>query len=192
MTTQYPVSQLCRHSIRKKTPIRREELDALFQVAYYFTGSRRCAIRFLQQTYRRLRLSAEPHVGVSSRLWHTRFLVRQLRLELPILYPQRIYQPVNQTPQYALAVFQLLTEDAQTAGWFEREGDDLMKLALERLEIEDRALILLVDAQKFTYSETAYILDISEEMVGAVLHIARSNLIEHFYREFICCQQHKK
>ncbi len=159
--------------------------DALYNFAYHLTYNEADANDLVQDTFlKAFRFLNSYDSGTNAKAWLFRILKNGFINE----YRKKKKEP-NKVDYEDIVAYQDADDDAGTATYDLREdifdgmmGDEIT-IALNKLPIDFKTVILLCDIEGFSYEEIAKIIDIPIGTVRSRLHRAR-NMLKESLKEY--------
>ncbi|MEZ5054758.1 MAG: sigma-70 family RNA polymerase sigma factor [Chitinophagales bacterium] len=159
--------------------------DALYNFAYHLTYNEADANDLVQDTFlKAFRFLNSYDSGTNAKAWLFRILKNGFINE----YRKKKKEP-NKVDYEDIVAYQDADDDAGTATYDLREdifdgmmGDEIT-IALNKLPIDFKTVILLCDIEGFSYEEIAKIIDIPIGTVRSRLHRAR-NMLKQSLKEY--------
>lgn len=167
--------------------------DALFNFAYHLTYNEEDANDLVQETFMKaFRFMSLYEKGTNAKAWLFKILKNAFINE----YRKKAKQPTKVDYEDIIA-YQDADEDKGGVAYDLREdifdgmmGDEIT-IALNRLPIDFKTVILLCDIEGFSYEEIAKIIDIPIGTVRSRLHRAR-NMLKESLKEYAASMGYKK
>jgi RNA polymerase sigma-70 factor (ECF subfamily) len=167
--------------------------DALFNFAYHLTYNEEDANDLVQETFMKaFRFMSLYEKGTNAKAWLFKILKNAFINE----YRKKAKQPTKVDYEDIIA-YQDADEDKGGVAYDLREdifdcmmGDEIT-IALNRLPIDFKTVILLCDVEGFSYEEIAKIIDIPIGTVRSRLHRAR-NMLKESLKEYAASMGYKK
>lgn len=167
--------------------------DALYNFAYHLTYNEEDANDLVQETFMKaFRFMSLYEKGTNAKAWLFKILKNAFINE----YCKKAKQPTKVDYEDIIA-YQDADEDKGGVAYDLREdifdgmmGDEIT-IALNRLPIDFKTVILLCDIEGFSYEEIAKIIDIPIGTVRSRLHRAR-NMLKESLKEYAASMGYKK
>jgi RNA polymerase sigma-70 factor (ECF subfamily) len=167
--------------------------DALYNFAYHLTYNEEDANDLVQETFMKaFRFMSLYEKGTNAKAWLFKILKNAFINE----YRKKAKQPTKVDYEDIIA-YQDADEDKGGVAYDLREdifdgmmGDEIT-IALNRLPIDFKTVILLCDVEGFSYEEIAKIIDIPIGTVRSRLHRAR-NMLKESLKEYAASMGYKK
>ncbi|HQD11544.1 MAG TPA: sigma-70 family RNA polymerase sigma factor [Chitinophagales bacterium] len=167
--------------------------DALYNFAYHLTYNEEDANDLVQETFMKaFRFMSLYEKGTNAKAWLFKILKNAFINE----YRKKAKQPTKVDYEDIIA-YQDADEDKGGVAYDLREdifdgmmGDEIT-IALNRLPIDFKTVILLCDIEGFSYEEIAKIIDIPIGTVRSRLHRAR-NMLKESLKEYAASMGYKK
>lgn len=167
--------------------------DALYNFAYHLTYNEEDANDLVQETFMKaFRFMSLYEKGTNAKAWLFKILKNAFINE----YRKKAKQPTKEDYEDIIA-YQDADEDKGGVAYDLREdifdgmmGDEIT-IALNRLPIDFKTVILLCDIEGFSYEEIAKIIDIPIGTVRSRLHRAR-NMLKESLKEYAASMGYKK
>ncbi len=167
--------------------------DALYNFAYHLTYNEEDANDLVQETFMKaFRFMSLYEKGTNAKAWLFKILKNAFINE----YRKKAKQPTKVDYEDIIA-YQDADEDKGGVAYDLREdifdgmmGDEIT-IALNRLPIDFKTVILLCDIEGFSYDEIAKIIDIPIGTVRSRLHRAR-NMLKESLKEYAASMGYKK
>lgn len=167
--------------------------DALYNFAYHLTYNEEDANDLVQETFMKaFRFMSLYEKGTNAKAWLFKILKNAFINE----YRKKAKQPTKVDYEDIIA-YQDADEDKGGVAYDLREdifdgmmGDEIT-IALNRLPIDFKTVILLCDIEGFSYEEIAKIIDIPIGTVRSTLHRAR-NMLKESLKEYAASMGYKK
>lgn len=155
--------------------------DALKTFAYHLTYNESDADDLVQETYlKSYRFIDKYHVGTNAKAW----LFKILKNEFINRYRKKAKRP-KAVDFEEIITFHNQEDDNQYSSYvdlrvelFQSMMGDEVTIAINRLAVDFRTVILLCDIEGFTYEEISKIIDVPIGTVRSRLHRARNMLKE--------------
>jgi len=167
--------------------------DALYNFAYHLTYNEEDANDLVQETFMKaFRFMSLYEKGTNAKAWLFKILKNAFINE----YRKKAKQPTK-VDYEDITAYQDADEDKGGVAYDLREdifdgmmGDEIT-IALNRLPIDFKTVILLCDIEGFSYEEIAKIIDIPIGTVRSRLHRAR-NMLKESLKEYAASMGYKK
>lgn len=167
--------------------------DALYNFAYHLTYNEEDANDLVQETFMKaFRFMSLYEKGTNAKAWLFKILKNAFINE----YRKKAKQPTKVDYEDIIA-YQDADEDKGGVAYDLREdifdgmmGDEIT-IALNRLPIDFKTVILLCDIEGFSYEDIAKIIDIPIGTVRSRLHRAR-NMLKESLKEYAASMGYKK
>ena len=167
--------------------------DALYNFAYHLTYNEEDANDLVQETFMKaFRFMSLYEKGTNAKAWLFKILKNAIINE-----DRKKAKPPTKVDYEDIIAYQDADEDKGGVAYDLREdifdgmmGDEIT-IALNRLPIDFKTVILLCDIEGFSYEEIAKIIDIPIGTVRSRLHRAR-NMLKESLKEYAASMGYKK